>query len=54
MIDPEEIDAANTQAAADYDKIGWTEGIFKSFNDAPDGLSEELKEFTYSIGTHGC
>lgn len=51
VIDPEEIDAANTQAAADYDKIGWTEGIFKSFNDAPDGLSEELKEFTYSIGT---
>jgi hypothetical protein len=50
-ISQEEITAANTQAAADYDKIGWTEGIFKSFNDAPDGLSEELKEFTYSIGT---
>ena len=34
----------------DYNKIGWTEGIFKSFGDAPDGLSEELKEFTYSVG----
>jgi len=34
----------------DYNKIGWTEGIFKSFNDAPDGFSEELKEFTYSVG----
>ena len=34
----------------EYNKIGWTEGIFKSFGDAPDGLSEELKEFTYSVG----
>ncbi len=40
-----------TEANTTYDNIGWTEGIFKSFNDAPDGLSEELKEFTYSIGT---
>lgn len=38
------------KANEDYDKIGWVEGIFKSFNDAPDGLSEELKEFTYSVG----
>jgi hypothetical protein len=35
---------------ANYNKIGWVSGIFKSFNDAPDGFSEELKEFTYSIG----
>ena len=35
---------------ATYNKIGWVSGIFKSFNDAPDGFSEELKEFTYSIG----
>ena len=34
----------------DYRKIGWVEGIFKSFGDAPDGFSEELKEFTYSVG----
>lgn len=33
---------------ANYNKIGWVSGIFKSFNDAPDGFSEELKEFTYS------
>jgi hypothetical protein len=39
------------EANIEYDNIGWIEGIFKSFNDAPDGLSEELKEFTYSIGT---
>jgi hypothetical protein len=34
-----------------YDKIGWVSGIFKSFNDAPGGMSEELKEVTYSLGT---
>jgi Type IX secretion system protein PorV len=35
---------------SDYRSIGWTSGIFKSFNDAPDGFGEELKEFTYSLG----
>jgi hypothetical protein len=34
----------------DYRSIGWTSGIFKSFGDAPGGTSEELKEFTYSVG----
>jgi hypothetical protein len=34
-----------------YQKISWTSGIFKSFGDAPGGFSEELQEFTYSIGT---
>jgi len=34
----------------DYNSIGWTSGISKSFNDAPGGFSEELKEFTYSLG----
>jgi hypothetical protein len=34
----------------DYNKIGWTSGLFKSFGDAPDGFSEELKEWTYSVG----
>ena len=33
-----------------YRRISWVSGIFKSFNDAPDGFSEELKEFTYSVG----
>ncbi|MFD2907361.1 type IX secretion system outer membrane channel protein PorV [Flavobacterium ardleyense] len=37
-------------ANSEYRKIGWTEGIFKSFNDAPDGFSEELKEFTWALG----
>ncbi len=35
----------------DYRNINWTEGIFKSFNDAPGGLAEEMREVTYSIGT---
>ena len=36
---------------ADYNKINWVSGIFSSFGDAPGGFGEELKEFTYSIGT---
>lgn len=42
--------AAYADASSNYRKIGWTEGIFKSFNDAPDGFSEELKEFTWALG----
>ena len=38
------------QAIEDYRKTSWTSGIFKSFNDAPDGISEELKEFTWALG----
>lgn len=37
-------------AKADYNSIGWTSGIFKSFNDAPGGFSEELQEVTYALG----
>ena len=33
-----------------YRTTSWTSGIFKSFGDAPDGFSEELKEITYSLG----
>jgi hypothetical protein len=44
--------ATNTQdirdANADYKKIGWVSGIFNSFNDAPGGFGEEIKEITYS------
>ncbi|MCX6172730.1 MAG: type IX secretion system outer membrane channel protein PorV [Flavobacterium sp.] len=34
-----------------YNKINWVSGMFQSFGDAPGGFSEELKEFTYSVGT---
>lgn len=39
-----------SQNNENYQSIGWTSGIFKSFNDAPGGMSEELKEVTYSLG----
>lgn len=32
------------------DNVGWGKGIFQSFGDAPDGFSEELKEFTWGLG----
>ncbi|MEO8237712.1 MAG: type IX secretion system outer membrane channel protein PorV [Flavobacterium sp.] len=38
------------EANNDYNSIGWVPGIFKSFGDAPDGFSEEIKEITYSVG----
>lgn len=47
---PEEL-ALRDQNIADYNKINWVSGIFSSFGDAPGGFSEELKEFTYSVGT---
>ncbi|MDD5150343.1 MAG: type IX secretion system outer membrane channel protein PorV [Flavobacterium sp.] len=34
-----------------YNSIGWLPGALQSFGDAPGGFSEELKEFTYSVGT---
>lgn len=37
-------------AREDYRKINWVSGMFSSFGDAPGGFSEELKEFTYSVG----
>lgn len=39
-----------TQNARDYRNIGWVSGVFDSFSDAPDGFSEELKEFTWALG----
>ena len=30
--------------------VNFLSGMFQSFGDAPDGFSEELKEFTYSLG----
>lgn len=42
-----DIDAEDNQ---EYNQIGAIEGIFKSFGDAPDGFSEELKEVTWAVG----
>lgn len=49
ITSPEEI-ALQQQNNNDYNKVTWVNGLFKSFGDAPGGFSEELKEFTYSIG----
>ncbi len=34
----------------EYQTITFFDGVFKSFGDAPDGFSEELKEFTWALG----
>lgn len=43
-------DSERSENNENYRKINWVSGIFQSFNDAPDGFAEELKEFTYSVG----
>jgi hypothetical protein len=48
LLVPTPPDPNDTEGKAEYKKIGWVQGIFKSFNDAPGGNSEELKEITYS------
>lgn len=42
-----DIDADDDQ---EYESISFFSGMFKSFGDAPDGFSEELKEFTWALG----
>ena len=34
----------------EYQQISFFNGVFESFGDAPDGFSEELQEFTWSLG----
>jgi hypothetical protein len=45
-VTPEE----RRQNLDNYRSIGWASGVFKSFGDAPDGFSEEIKEVTYAVG----
>jgi len=49
-IDQSEEAAARAKARDEYQRIGWVSGIFQSFGDAPDGFSEELREFTWALG----
>lgn len=37
--------------AGEDDDVNFFSGIFQSFGDAPDGFSEELREFTWSLAT---
>lgn len=43
-------DVVNGDDNAEYQNIGFLQGVFKSFGDAPDGFSEELKEVTWALG----
>jgi len=43
-------ESERAQNNLEYNQIGWTSGVFKSFGDAPDGFGEEIKEFTYAVG----
>ncbi len=46
-----EVTAAEKKLNIDaYRAISWSEGVTKSFGDAPGGSSEEFKEFTYALG----
>jgi len=48
--DGEVTEEEQSQAINDYQNISFFSGIFESFGDAPDGFSEELKEFTWALG----
>ncbi|WP_430613840.1 type IX secretion system outer membrane channel protein PorV [Flavobacterium sp. JP2137] len=50
VLSPSEQNAAITKSRNEYNDIGWASGIFKSFGDAPGGMSEEMKEFTWALG----
>lgn len=52
FTDPEDVTQTEQNAInnQNYRKISWTSGIFQSFGDAPDGFSEEIKEFTWALG----
>ncbi len=39
-----------TEDNNEYQSIGFFNGVFESFGDAPDGFSEELKEVTWALG----
>lgn len=40
----------DAEDAEEYESISFFSGMFKSFGDAPDGFSEELKEVTWALG----
>jgi hypothetical protein len=50
VIEAGEESTLQAQLNDEYNRVNWVSGIFKSFGDAPGGFSEELKEFTYSLG----
>ncbi len=49
QLDADEQSSVNN-GLQEYRDIGWFSGMFKSFGDAPGGFSEEMREFTWSLG----
>lgn len=49
---PEQLNASAQNVIIDGESsdVGFLSGVFQSFGDAPGGFSEELKEFTWSLG----
>lgn len=47
---PTTIDSLPADGILDYKQVSTADGIFNSFNDAPNGFAEELKEFMFSVG----
>ncbi len=47
---PVDTDGDGTDDAIAQPDVSFISGVFKSFGDAPDGFSEELKEFTWALG----
>ncbi len=48
---PPKRDASGAVVSGKDDNVSWMTGVFQSFSDAPGGMSEELKEFQWSLGT---
>ena len=48
---PPRRDGEGNIIAGQDDNVSFFQGIFQSFGDAPDGFSEELREFTWSLAT---
>jgi len=47
---PPRRDSSGEITSGKEDNIGWVEGIFQSFSDAPDGFGEEMQEFRLGLG----
>lgn len=47
---PPKLDSSNNIIGGKDNDVDFFTGMIQSFNDAPDGFSEEIKEFTWSVG----
>lgn len=50
QLSASEIQKAKAIDQQNYNSKGWLSGAFSSFVDAPGGFSEEMQEFTWSLG----